>query len=82
MVLIIIALGITILLGAFMWFLVVQKQQEEKNAQVKFEEQSKLRIAEQAEIDRKPLATPSASMPATQSAILTPRVSPSATITP
>ena len=62
-VLIVIALVITILLGALMWFLIVQKQQEEKNAQLKFEQQAKLKIAKQAEIDKLPVATPSANIP-------------------
>lgn len=75
----------TILLGAFMGFLVVRKQQEEKNAQIKFDEQTKLRIIEaerrQAELDNLPVATPPANTqvtPVKTKATVTPVASPSA----
>lgn len=64
-----------------MWFLVVQKQREEKNAQVKFEQQTKLKIAKQAELDKLPVATPSANTsvtPTKAQLTVTPVASPSA----
>ena len=84
-VLIVIALIITVLLGALMWFLIVQKQQEEKNARIKFEQQTKLKIAKQEEIDKLPVATPSANTsitPIKAKVGVTPVASPSAVITP
>ena len=81
LVLIVIALIITISLGAFMWFLITQKQQEEKKAQLKYEEQSELLKAKQATIDKLPVATPSANTSVTPTKMqitVTPVASPSA----
>ncbi len=94
-VLITIALVITILLGAFMWFLVVQKQQEEDRANIPTPTTPQRTIeatVEQAEVSSKPTATPSVTptaiptaVPVTVTPIATPSTLPTsgqATITP
>lgn len=60
-----------------MSFLIVQKQREEKNAQLKLEQQTKLKIARQAELDKLSAATPSANIPVKGIATVTPMASPS-----